>query len=59
MRRNRATYVSCHTVAMKLRNAKVDISIIQQVFGHSNLDTTQIYLDSFSIDEVNRAVENL
>lgn len=56
---NLTTYVSRHTVAMKLRNSKVDISIIQQIFGHSTLDTTQIYLDSFGNDEINKAVENL
>ena len=52
---NLTTYVARHSVAMKLRNNNVSIDKIAQVFGHNDIKTTNVYLDSFEnrvIDEV-------
>ncbi|MDD4514832.1 tyrosine-type recombinase/integrase [Massilibacteroides sp.] len=52
---NLTTYVSRHSVAMRLRNNDVAIDKIAQVFGHTDVATTSIYLDSFGnkvIDEI-------
>lgn len=49
------SYVSRHTMAMTLQDNKVPREVISQILGHSDLATTNVYLDSFSnsvIDEV-------
>ena len=49
------TYVARHTYATVLKRSGVDVAIISETLGHSEISTTQIYLDSFEntqIDEV-------
>jgi site-specific recombinase XerD len=41
-----------------LRNG-VQIEKISQALGHQNIKTTQIYLESFEIDEMTKLNENL
>ena len=52
---NLTTYVARHSVAMRLRNNDIAIDKIAQVFGHTDVATTSVYLDSFGnkvIDEI-------
>ncbi|MDU1905816.1 MAG: tyrosine-type recombinase/integrase [Dysgonomonas sp.] len=52
---NLTTYVSRHSVAMRLRNSGIPIDQISQVLGHEDVKTTNVYLDSFGnrvIDEI-------
>ena len=53
------TYVSRHSFATVLKRAGVNIAIISETLGHSDLKTTQIYLDSFENSQIAKALENL
>ncbi len=41
-----------HSYATILRNTRVSVDFISQALGHSTLDTTQNYLDSFEANKV-------
>ena len=41
------TYVARHTYATVLKRSGVSVALISESLGHSDLSTTQIYLDSF------------
>lgn len=56
---NLTTYVARHTFATVLRRSNVDIGIISEALGHTELSTTQIYLDSFENEQVDAAMSNL
>lgn len=53
------TYVSRHSYATVLKKSGVNISIISESLGHSDLSTTQIYLDSFDNEQIDEAMKNL
>lgn len=53
------TYVSRHTMAMTLQNKNVPREVISQVLGHSNLNTTNVYLDGFETSIINGAASLL
>lgn len=53
------TYVARHTFATVLKRSGVNIAIISESLGHSDLSTTQIYLDSFENDQIDEAMQNL
>ena len=53
------TYVARHSYASVLKHAGVDISLISQSLGHSDITTTQIYLDSFGNSRIDEAMTNL
>ena len=53
------TYVARHTFATVLKRAGVNIAIISESLGHSDLSTTQIYLDSFENSQIDDAMKNL
>jgi len=53
------TYVARHSYATVLKRSGVDIAIISETLGHSDLKTTQIYLDSFENEQIDKALENL
>lgn len=53
------TYVARHTYATVLKRAGVNIAIISESLGHSNISTTQIYLDSFENSQIDEAMRNL
>lgn len=42
-----------------LRNRGVNIALISEALGHSDLATTQIYLDSFDNKQVDEAMKHL
>ncbi len=53
------SYVSRHTMAMTLQDNQIPREVISQILGHSDLATTNTYLDSFNtnvIDEVARVL---
>ena len=53
------TYVARHTFATVLKRSGVNIAIISESLGHSDLSTTQIYLDSFENSQIDDAMKNL
>lgn len=53
------TYVARHTMAMSLQGKEVSREVISQVMGHTNLDTTNTYLDSFDTIVLDRTVNLL
>jgi len=56
---NLTTYVARHSYATVLKNSGVNIALISETLGHSDLKTTQIYLDSFENSQIDEALENL
>ena len=53
------TYVARHSYATVLKRSGVNIALISETLGHSDLKTTQIYLDSFENSQIDEALENL
>lgn len=53
------TYVARHTYATVLKRSGVNIAIISESLGHSDLSTTQIYLDSFENSQIDAAMAHL
>lgn len=56
---NLTTYVARHSFASVLRKSGVNIALISEALGHSDLTTTQIYLDSFDNEQIDNAMKNL
>ena len=56
---NLTTYVSRHSFATVLKNSGVSVALISEALGHSDLATTQIYLDSFDSKQVEEAMNCL
>ena len=56
---NITTYVARHSFASVLKKSGVNISLISEALGHSDLGTTQIYLDSFDNEQMDEAMRNL
>lgn len=56
---NLTSYVSRHSVAMKLQNSNVNRETISQLLGHSDLKTTNTYLDSLDTTVIDKASEVL
>lgn len=53
------TYVARHTYATVLKRSGVNIALISESLGHSDISTTQIYLDSFENSQIDEAMKNL
>ena len=53
------TYVARHSFASVLKKSGVNIALISEALGHSDLATTQIYLDSFDNKQVDEAMKHL
>lgn len=49
------SYVSRHTMAMTLQSNNIPREVISQIMGHSNLTTTNVYLDSFGSSVIDQA----
>lgn len=56
---NLTSYVSRHTAAMTLQSNKVAREVISQMLGHSDMHTTNTYLDSFDNSVINEAAKVL
>ena len=56
---NLTTYVARHSFATVLKKSGVNIALISEALGHSDLATTQIYLDSFDNEQIDDAMKNL
>ena len=56
---NLTTYVARHSFATVLKRSGVNIALISEALGHSDLATTQIYLDSFENEQIDTAMANL
>lgn len=53
------TYVARHTFATVLKRSGVSVALISESLGHSDLSTTQIYLDSFENSQIDAAMRYL
>lgn len=53
------TYVARHSYATVLKRAGVSTSVISESLGHSSEKITQVYLDGFENEAINKAMENL
>ena len=53
------TYVARHTFATVLKRSGVSVALISESLGHSDLSTTQIYLDSFENSQIDEAMKHL
>ena len=53
------SYVARHTMAMTLQDNQIPREVISQILGHSDLSTTNTYLDSFSNSVIDEAVKVL
>lgn len=53
------TYVARHTFATVLKRSGVSVALISESLGHSDLSTTQIYLDSFENSQIDEAMQHL
>ncbi len=53
------SYVSRHTMAMTLQNNQIPREVISQILGHSDLMTTNTYLDSFGSSVIDEAAKVL
>ena len=56
---NLSTYVARHSFATVLKNSGVNIALISEALGHSDMATTQIYLDGFENSQINEAMKHL
>ena len=56
---NMTTYVARHSFASVLKKSGVSIALISEALGHSDLSTTQVYLDSFDNEQIEAAMQNL
>jgi site-specific recombinase XerD len=56
---NLTSYVARHSYATVLKKSGVNVALISETLGHSDLKTTQIYLDSFENSQISEALENL
>lgn len=56
---NLTTYVARHSFASVLKKSGTSVAIISEALGHSDLTTTQIYLDSFDNEQIDNAMKNL
>ena len=50
------TYVARHSYATVLKRAGVATSIISESLGHSSEKVTQIYLDNFENNQIDKAM---
>ena len=53
------TYVARHTYATVLKRSGVSVALISESLGHSDLSTTQLYLDSFENSQIDAAMQHL
>jgi len=53
------TYCARHSYATTLLRAGVNIALISETLGHSDLKTTQIYLAGFDNEQIEKAMDNL
>ena len=53
------TYVARHSYATVLKRSGVSTSIISESLGHSTERITQVYLDSFGNEQMDKAMKNL
>ncbi len=59
IRLNLTTYVARHTMAMVLQSKNEPREVISEVLGHKSLSTTNVYLDSFDTEVLNKAANLL
>ena len=59
MEGNLTTYVARHSFASVLKKSGANIALISEALGHSDITTTQIYLDSFDNEQIDEAMKSL
>lgn len=53
------TYVARHSFATILKKSGVNVGIISEALGHSDIATTTIYLSKFDNEQIDEAMKNL
>ena len=53
------SHLARHTYATVLKREGVNVALISESLGHSNIQTTQIYLDSFENSQIDEAMKHL
>ena len=53
------SHTARHTYATVLKRSGVSVALISESLGHSDLSTTQIYLDSFENSQIDEAMQHL
>ena len=53
------SYVARHTAAMTLQRNNIPREVISQMLGHADMETTNVYLDSFECSVINEAAKVL
>ena len=53
------TYVARHSFATVLKKSGVNVALISEALGHSDLATTQIYLGSFENEQIDAVMQYL
>ena len=56
---NLTTYVARHSFASVLKKSGASVALISEALGHSDITTTQIYLDSFDNEQIDEAMKSL
>ena len=59
MEENLTTYVARHSFASVLKKSGTSLALISEALGHSDIATTQIYLDSFDNEQIDEAMKSL
>jgi len=53
------TYWARHSMASRLQRKDVNLAVISKALGHTSLKTTQIYLEGFGNNEIDKILEDL
>ena len=53
------TYYARHSFATVLKRSGAQIEMISELLGHSNVQTTENYLDSFENDQIQKQTDVL
>ncbi len=53
------TYYARYSFATILKNSSAPVAMISEMSGHSSIETTQAYLDSFETDQQKKAISAL
>lgn len=59
IKQNVTTYFARHSFATILKRSGADVSMISDLLGHSNVNVTENYLDSFEDDQIKRQTDVL
>ena len=59
IKQNVTTYYARHSFATILKRSGADVSMISDLLGHSNVNVTENYLNSFEDDQIKKQTDVL